>query len=68
MQSSDATHPHTYGLFQLLVNTSGGLDKWSKVPVGASIRLSPGRLLGSDGTAIVYRVNGAQVNWSEVFQ
>ena len=26
MQSSDATHPHTYGLFQLLVTPSGGLD------------------------------------------
>jgi len=67
MQSSDATHPAGFGLFQLSSSTQG-LAKWSKLPQDASGMVSFGLLLGSDGTAVVYQTAKSQVNWSEVSQ
>lgn len=68
-QTSDATYPHYFGLFKLSGGSSDGLARWSSVPQDNSDQGIPWLLrdvLGSDGTAIVYRTRADQVNWSNI--
>ena len=68
-RNSDATNHFALGVFELRIpNSEGeGLARWTRIPRDASSQVLPGRLLGSDGSAIVYR-SGNQVMWSEVSQ
>jgi hypothetical protein len=70
MRTNDPRHPSNLGIFEMTAsNSAGGLAKWSQVPRDESAQPSLSRqlsLLGSDGTAVVFRTATGEVKWSEV--
>jgi hypothetical protein len=67
IKTNYGTHSSGLGVFELVADPSGGLSTWSHVKSSKSMqRLMAGNfsLLGSDGTAIVYRTSTGLVNWS----